>query len=268
MNRHLRAARTANASHSKGRPSDPWVRFVLRPGGNLLAVPFIARGVHPNTVTWLSLLIGLVGVAVIPFGWFALAVGCLLVRSLLDYADGTVARATSKQSHWGRYLDGVAGKVLYAARWLAIALWALSSYEGPGTGYVAVIAATVPSFYLLTKHLSMRGRLYRVMLEKKAARRETPQRDDAQHAAGSGQQPQPHRQQGLVATAFAVDGFVQMATRSLDFLLFAIAALAGRLELYVIYSLVVVTLELARTVLRAFVQVRPALEALGDVTGR
>jgi len=61
--------------------------------------------IRPNTVTWLS---GLLGVLVIPallFNQVLLATGLLLLSGYCDTLDGTLARFTHHSTAWGSVLD-------------------------------------------------------------------------------------------------------------------------------------------------------------------
>jgi len=93
------------------------------------------RNVHPNTITLLSGVLGLVSASLVATGLCRLGLLCWLLNRLLDGLDGTVARRYGKQSDFGGYLDIVVDFSVYAALPVAFSwfleadklLWALTS---------------------------------------------------------------------------------------------------------------------------------------------
>ena len=81
-----------------------WLSMVL-----VLARPLARVGVQPDVVTWSSLwLAGLVLALADAGGWWAVLAGVLMVASaLLDSLDGGLAVLEDRQTSWGYVLDSV-----------------------------------------------------------------------------------------------------------------------------------------------------------------
>lgn len=74
----------------------------------ILIRPLRNSRVNPNHLTSLGLLLGLSGAAAYAVGrdpWFKWASILFILSSLLDHADGELARLTGKTSRWGHYYD-------------------------------------------------------------------------------------------------------------------------------------------------------------------
>lgn len=106
----------------------------------------LARGplgrVHPTAITLLAGAAGLACALAAWCGLHPLALGLWLLNRALDGLDGTVARASGRQSDLGGYLDIMLDVLVYAAVPLGLAL-------GVGTpaAYLA-LALLLGSFYL------------------------------------------------------------------------------------------------------------------------
>ena len=91
------------------------VRYIYRAFGNYIAWALIRLGIPCKMVVAMGVLIGVIGCGLIAFGsYWIIVVGCLLilVRAWLDYADGTVARATHTTDKEGAYFDLVGDNLL------------------------------------------------------------------------------------------------------------------------------------------------------------
>lgn len=104
---------------------------LFRPPALALVGVLARAGVRPEPVVVSHCIIGLVAAALIftqsPAAWFVAAV-LLQVKTVLDNADGALARATSKVTELGRYLDTVLDFVVNVALFVALAAhgsWAL-----------------------------------------------------------------------------------------------------------------------------------------------
>lgn len=94
---------------------------VFRPLSNLL-VPGLARlGVAPAVVVVANAVTGLLAALALASGHLLAAAVLLQVKSLLDNADGQLARATGRVTLAGRYLDTEADLVVNAALFVALA---------------------------------------------------------------------------------------------------------------------------------------------------
>ena len=105
----------------KSAETEDWLDYhFVRPMCYYLSVFFAKLGVHPNTVTILSMIVGAASCVFFASGCFyyegttglvmnLIAIAMLIVADLLDCTDGQLARMTGKKSRLGRILDGMAG---------------------------------------------------------------------------------------------------------------------------------------------------------------
>ncbi len=90
--------------------ADPLVAFLAR------------RQVNPDTITWLSVLLGAVAGIAVAAGSLGLATALFLLSSLCDLLDGGVARARQLASRRGAVLDSVLDRYVEAFLHLGL-LW-------------------------------------------------------------------------------------------------------------------------------------------------
>ena len=112
-------------SSLKSYEVEGWIgRKISLPTGFLFAKGFARLGVHPNTVSILSILAGICSSFFFVHGsshyegacgliFNIIAALLLLLCGVLDYADGQLARMTGKTSTFGRMLDGAAAFLFY-----------------------------------------------------------------------------------------------------------------------------------------------------------
>ncbi|HEV8178124.1 MAG TPA: CDP-alcohol phosphatidyltransferase family protein, partial [Gemmatimonadales bacterium] len=81
------------------------------------------RWVHPNLISLLALLPGLLAAFFAAQGRPAPAFAAWVVNRIMDGLDGSVARAAGTQSDFGGYLDIVLDFVVYAAVPIGVVLW-------------------------------------------------------------------------------------------------------------------------------------------------
>ncbi|MGI8437789.1 MAG: CDP-alcohol phosphatidyltransferase family protein [Chthoniobacterales bacterium] len=116
----------------------------FRPLGILIARPAAALGLSPTQITIFSMFVGLLGGALLYHDRLALAgFGFLIAYSVLDSADGQLARLTGQATELGRVLDGVIGYVVYAAIYLALTASMLQHESSPaviGLMFLAIIS--------------------------------------------------------------------------------------------------------------------------------
>ncbi|NNJ82478.1 MAG: CDP-alcohol phosphatidyltransferase family protein [Flavobacteriaceae bacterium] len=86
-----------------GRPAARWIAQNLK---NTKCTPI--------GVTWLFILSGTLGVLGMYYGYFWLAAFFLVLKSVLDAADGELARLKNTPSYTGRYFDSIADILLNA----------------------------------------------------------------------------------------------------------------------------------------------------------
>lgn len=117
--------------------------WFYRPMGYAWALLFQKLGVSPNTVTIISIFLG-VGAGIL-FGFDSLGLNALGILLLIwantyDSCDGQLARMTGKKTALGRILDGAAGDCWFISIYMAIAIrltptwgiwiWILASVSG------------------------------------------------------------------------------------------------------------------------------------------
>lgn len=96
-----------------------------RPLARVIANALQHTAFTPVHVTIGFIISGLIGVYCITQGYYWLAAFFLIFKSILDAADGELARVKQKPSYIGRYLDSVADIVLNAL--IFVAIWSVST---------------------------------------------------------------------------------------------------------------------------------------------
>jgi CDP-diacylglycerol--glycerol-3-phosphate 3-phosphatidyltransferase len=110
---------------------------------------FLGRlGFTPNALTILgSLLTACVGLLVAQ-GWFLTAGVCLWLFSLTDTLDGALARATSRVSVFGAFLDSVCDRYAEAAVFFGLVWWYQTTGNSLGVvlAYLALVGSLMVSY--------------------------------------------------------------------------------------------------------------------------
>jgi len=101
----------------KSPDTEEWldVHFT-RPIGYMWTLFFKALDIHPNVVTILSVILGIVaGVMFMHSDLYHNILGIIFLMwaNFYDSCDGQLARLTGKKTQWGRILDGFAGDVWF-----------------------------------------------------------------------------------------------------------------------------------------------------------
>jgi phosphatidylglycerophosphate synthase len=91
-----------------------------RPIAKMIANSLKNTSVTPVHVTLLFIISGLIATYCILHGYYWLAAFFLISKSILDAADGELARVKQKPSYTGRYLDSIADFVLNALFFISI----------------------------------------------------------------------------------------------------------------------------------------------------
>jgi phosphatidylglycerophosphate synthase len=120
--RGVAAARPTLRDSRKQRaaPSELLCEFVFRPLAHLVVVALLPLGIPPPAVVLASAATGLA--AAVELGreqWLAAAL-LLQLKTVLDNADGQLARAAGKESVLGRYLDSESDLLINAALFAAL----------------------------------------------------------------------------------------------------------------------------------------------------
>lgn len=96
-----------------------------RPIARVIANALKHTSFTPIHVTLAFIISGLIAVYCIVQGYYWLAAFFLILKSILDAADGELARVKNKPSYTGRYLDSVADIILNAL--IFISIWSISN---------------------------------------------------------------------------------------------------------------------------------------------
>ncbi|WP_054840577.1 archaetidylinositol phosphate synthase [Thermococcus sp. JCM 11816] len=91
--------------------------------------PLAKAGVTPNTITFIGLLISLLGAYLFYLQRPRLAAVILLIGSAIDALDGTLARMTGKTSRFGAFLDSTFDRISDGAVLFGIALGNLADWR-------------------------------------------------------------------------------------------------------------------------------------------
>ncbi|MBD3407867.1 MAG: hypothetical protein GF411_17235 [Candidatus Lokiarchaeota archaeon] len=93
-------------------PSKFRVRGLFRSVVIAIARPLVSRNIHPNTVTYFTLLLSLIAFLTLQVTyWQPLFAFLVFLVGLFDGVDGAVARLGSRKSHSGGFIDSVVDKV-------------------------------------------------------------------------------------------------------------------------------------------------------------
>lgn len=122
--------------------------YFFRPLGWLVARAGQAIGLTPVGLTVIGTIIGVAGGALLyDEGLGLLAFGLLILHSIVDSADGQLARLTGKVTELGRVLDGLSGYATHVAIYFGIALGLV--HRSGDSGYLLwmLLAGLVTPFH-------------------------------------------------------------------------------------------------------------------------
>lgn len=116
-----------SALNGKSQDTEEWFDLVFtRPLGQMWANFFARLGVHPNVVTILGIVLGVMAAFCYYFednySMTILGIFLLVWANLYDSADGQLARMTGQKSALGRALDGASADVIFFAVYFFISL--------------------------------------------------------------------------------------------------------------------------------------------------
>lgn len=131
--------------------------------------------ITPNQITLLSLAAGLTGAIALHEGWILPSTAGLLLfaASILDCADGQLARSKGISSPAGRLLDGVVDFAVTVGIYIAAAAW-LADATGDGQMWTLAAIAGALMFVRATLYDSFKNKYNRVVYPTAAEGNETP----------------------------------------------------------------------------------------------
>ena len=135
---------------------------IFRPLAHVLVLGLAPLRVPPPAVVLASTATGFTAAAVCAHGSLTAAAIVLQLKTVLDNADGQLARATNRITAFGRYLDSESDLAVNAAIFAALAV---------ATGHIGLTAA---SFVALTAVLSIDYNLERLYRHEHGAAAELP----------------------------------------------------------------------------------------------
>jgi hypothetical protein len=142
------------------------------PLGYRFALLFNRLGLFPNTVSLISMVIGLFGGVLIYYNHPFIASLFVVLASVLDSSDGQLARMSGKTSVYGRIIDGIVGYIIFISMYLSIGFKYYKGYGYPililmiVAGLSNIIHSSVYDFYR-TAFLGVSKNDYSDFLEEK-----------------------------------------------------------------------------------------------------
>jgi 1L-myo-inositol 1-phosphate cytidylyltransferase / CDP-L-myo-inositol myo-inositolphosphotransferase len=117
----------------------------------------VAPGLRPDTVTMLAAAVGLSAVAAILLGWVLVAALAVQLASILDGADGEIARVAHRGSRFGAFLDPMLDRVVDGLLFAAAGLYLAAQVGGGVAPGLLGVFATVG--HLLVSYSTSRAAL-------------------------------------------------------------------------------------------------------------
>jgi phosphatidylglycerophosphate synthase len=134
----------------KGKDTEEFLDIIFyRPLGYAMALASKALGLTPNTVTIISIF---VGVAAGHFFYYSnlslnlFGIFLLIVAQAMDSADGQLARITNSKSRTGRILDGFGGNLWFFSIYLHLLIRMVNSGYSPYLFFLILAAGISHSF--------------------------------------------------------------------------------------------------------------------------
>lgn len=137
--------------------------YLNRPVASLLVRAVYKTPITPNALTYTSFLLGLLGAYFFTRGtylYFILGGLITQVSSIVDGADGMLARAKNMCSEYGSYLDLFFDRIIDFSLFTCIAVGARIYFNDPNLLFIGVLASglyllQVNLFYLLKSYLNV-----------------------------------------------------------------------------------------------------------------
>lgn len=136
--------------------TDPYDQKLAR----ILVRPLHRVGIHPNTVTGASLLLGLASALVFAYAeisWRWLAALLFMLAVFVDHMDGELARLSGKTTAFGHYFDYIVGAVNYTVLFSALG-FAVFRETGMEAALWLGIASGISNLVIVSLRLLMENR--------------------------------------------------------------------------------------------------------------
>jgi archaetidylinositol phosphate synthase len=134
------------ARSRKARLRHEWVcETVFRPLAHLVVMPLASLGVPPPAVVLASTACGLAAAVELARGHLIVAVLLVQAKTILDNADGQLARLTGRVTAFGRYLDSECDLLVNAALFAGVG-WETKEPFLAAAGFVALTAVLSINF--------------------------------------------------------------------------------------------------------------------------
>lgn len=162
---------SALAQSRKARLGTEWLaEYLFRPAAHVVVLGLAPLRVPPPAVVVASAASGIVAAVQLGGGRFVLAALLVQLKTVLDNADGQLARLTGNVTAFGRYLDSECDLLVNAALFAAVG-WSSGRPVLAAAGFLAVTAVLSVNFNLerlargapATSDGSPLGRLYAVL---------------------------------------------------------------------------------------------------------
>src|SRR3954452_6200112 len=120
----------------------------------------VAPGLRPDTVTVLATVVGLSAVPAILAGWVLVAALAVQLASVLDGADGEIARVAHRGSRFGAFLDPMLDRVVDGLVFSAAGLYlAVQVGGGVAAGLLGLLGVLATVGHLLVSYSTSRAAL-------------------------------------------------------------------------------------------------------------
>lgn len=124
-------------------------KLFYRPVGYLMALASKALGLTPNTVTIISIFVGVAAGHFFYYNDLSLNIYgmiLLIIAQAMDSADGQLARITNSKSRIGRILDGFGGNLWFVSIYLHLLFRFINSGYSPYLFFIILLAGISHSF--------------------------------------------------------------------------------------------------------------------------
>ena len=129
-----------------------------RPIARFIALYLKNTTCTPVQVTWLFIVSGLIAITAMFYGYYYMAAFFLVLKSILDAADGELARLKETPSYTGRYFDSIADILLNALIFYTLYIICDVSFIWALLGFLAVqLQGTLYNYYYVILRNKVNG---------------------------------------------------------------------------------------------------------------